>query len=461
VTQAAVPGSFRDPSGFLFTRDGTLYRQVNQIHAEQYDLLLSSGLYHALVGRGLLIPHREADPKLAASAEAYRVLEPERVGFVSYPYEWSFGQLKDAAKATLQIQGVALEHGMSLRDASAYNIQFHRGHPVLIDTLSFEKLREGMPWVAYRQFCQHFLAPLALMSRRDVRLGQLLRAHLDGIPLDLATRLLPWGSRLRPSLLLHLALHARSQRRHASTAVEASKRRRPFTLRAFRGLIDSLEGAVGRLSWAPERTAWSDYYAESESYSPRSMAHKRELVGAFLDEARPRTVWDLGGNVGLFSRLASSRGIATVTIDADPSPVEANYRQVVADGDERLLPLWVDLTNPSPAIGWENRERPSLLERGPADLAMALALVHHLAIANNVPLDRVASFLRRVAARWLVVEFVPKSDPKVRELLASRQDVFGGYSQEAFELAFAERFEIRRREAIEGSARTLYLMQAR
>ena len=207
-----LAGSFRDPSGFVFERQGELYRQVNVIHAEHYDHLVASGLYDHLVRSGLLIPHQEVEIPASEPTRAYRVLKPERIDFVSYPYEWSFGQLRDAARVTIKAQAAALDHGMSLRDASAYNIQFQRGHPLLIDTLSFEKLPEGSPWVAYRQFCQHFLAPLALMSHRDVRLGQLLRIHLDGIPLDLAVRLLPWRTRLRPSLLLHLFLHARSQR---------------------------------------------------------------------------------------------------------------------------------------------------------------------------------------------------------------------------------------------------------
>jgi hypothetical protein len=221
VTGSALPSSFRDPSGFVFVRDGVLYRQVNRVHREHYDRLMASGLYERLATDGLLVPHEEDDAVPAAPDLAYKVLRPERVPFVSYPYEWCFGQLKAAALATLAIQRTALDFGMSLRDASAYNIQFLQGKPTHIDTLSFETLREGEPWVAYRQFCQHFLAPLVLSRYRDARLGQLSRVHLDGIPLDLATGLLPWRARLHPPLLLHLFLHARRQRRHERTSMQS------------------------------------------------------------------------------------------------------------------------------------------------------------------------------------------------------------------------------------------------
>lgn len=453
-----LPGSFRDPSGFVFRRAGRLYRQVNRVHREHYELLMRSGLYEALTGAGLLVPHQETDePGLTDDAD--RVIRPEMLPFISYPYEWCFGELRDAALATLRIQKMALAHGMSLRDASAYNIQFRDGRPMLIDSLSFERLPEGRPWVAYRQFCQHFLAPLALMAHRDVRLGQLLRIHIDGVPLDLAARLLPRPARWRPSLFLHIVWHARSQRRHAG-APTSPRRERSFSLRAFHGLIESLESGVRKLRWSTGRTTWSGYYEEAQSYLPEAFEHKKELVTKMMDEVAPGDVWDLGGNVGVFARIASERGIPTVCIDADAAAVELNHRRLVERGERNLLPLVGDLTNPSPAIGWENRERQSLAERGPADLALALALVHHLAIGNNVPLRHLAGMFEGMCDA-LVVEFVPKEDPKVQLLLANREDIFPGYTRDAFESAFAERFEIQRREEIRDSLRTLYLMRRR
>ena len=459
---SVLPSSFRDPSGFLFVQEGTLYRQVNLSFREQFDALSSSGLERALVEAGLLIPHEEVDISHAAGPGAYKVLRPEPVGFISYPYEWCFGQLKDAALATLATQAMALDHGMSLRDASAYNIQFHRGRPILVDTLSFEKLRPGEPWMAYRQFCQHFLAPLALMAYRDVRLGRLSQIHIDGVPLDLATELLPAWVRLSPPLFLHIFAHARSQRRHArdSHTDGAAKSRRAFSVQAFRGLIGSLRKAVAGLSWKPKNSSWAGYYEEAESYRPEALQHKKSIVATFLEATTPRSVWDLGANTGLFSRLASDSGIPTVAFDLDAAVVEANYRTVVDRAERDLLPLVMDLNAPSPDIGWANQERNSIADRGPVDLVLALALIHHLAIGNNVPFERLAEFMRRLCS-WLVVEFVPKTDPKVQELLSHREDVFHGYTQEGFEEAFDRYFVTQRREPIRDSERLLYLMQGR
>lgn len=452
-----VSGSFRDPAGFVFTRDGVLYRQINEQFRASFDELSSSGLYDALVDRGLLIPHETVDVEPADPTTAALVIKPERVSFISYPSEWSPGQLRAAAIATLEAQQLAMEHGMSLRDASAYNIQFHRGRPVLIDTLSFEPLVEGRPWVAYRQFCQHFVAPLALMHHVDVRLSHLLRANLDGIDLDLAAKLLPASTRVRMGLAVHIHAHAASQRRHAGDADAVSKAR-AFSPQAFRNLITNLLSTVRKLEWEPPPSAWRDYYAAKESYSDESLEHKEQLVAKVVSEVAPRTVWDLGANTGRFSRIAAAAGADVVSAEFDPSAVELNWRQVVENRDTHILPLWVDLTNPTPSQGWAHTERESLTDRGPADVALALAVVHHIAIAGNVPLPDVAEWFASLCER-LVVEWIPKDDPMVKRLLASREDIFDGYTTEGFEAAIAPHFTIEQREPLRGSVRTLYVLR--
>jgi ribosomal protein L11 methylase PrmA len=460
MAEGALGGSFRDPSGFVFRRGGVLYRQVNRCYAEDYDALMASGLHRRLVEQQLLVDHEEVAPPEPAAPERHRTLRPELVPFVSYPYEWCFGQLKDAALATLRIQREALQHGMTLKDASAYNIQFHRGRPLLIDTLSFRRHRDGEPWIAYRQFCQHFLAPLALMSRVDVRLGQLLRVHLDGIPLDLAASLLPRRTWLRPGMALHLWLHARLQRRHAR-ASDASPppSPRPIAKSALLELLRGLERTTARLDWRPEGTVWADYYA-GDSYEAAALDRKKELVAEHLAALAPRRVWDLGANTGVMSRIASGRGAHVVAFDVDPACVERSWRDVKERRDENLLPLLLDLVNPSPAIGWANRERASIFERPAPDAILALALVHHLAIANNVPLPQVAATFAQLAEA-LVIEFVPKGDPKVRQLLASREDVFPDYTREGFEAAFQRDWRLEAADRIAGSERTLYRMRRR
>lgn len=457
MTPEKVAGSFRDPCGFVFRRDGQIFRQINRQGAEAYDLLMSSGLYENLTRAGLLLRHEEVSSH--ATSAAYKTIRPEMIDFVSYPWEWSFSQLKDAALATLQIQKTAFKAGMSLKDSSAFNIQFRNARPVLIDTLSFEPLCEGRPWVAYRQFCQHFLAPLALMSRCDFRLLQLFRVNIDGLPLDLASRLLPRRTWFNFALLTHIHLHARSQSYYADKTTAKSQPAR-MSRSALLGIIDSLESGIAGLELPHQTTEWGDYYSDT-NYSGTAHAHKLELVASFLDRAAPTgLVWDLGANTGVYSRIASQKRLQTIAFDIDPLAVEKNYRQCRRAGDENLLPLLLDLTNPSPALGWENRERYSLLERGPADTVMALALIHHLAIANNLPLDRLAGFFAGIC-RSLIIEFVPVEDSQVQRLLATRENIFPEYNSEDFERHFAAFFTIVSRERIADSGRTLYLMKKR
>ena len=461
----ALSASFRDPSGFLFKRDGIFYRQVNQLYAEEYTRLMDSGLYAKLVKAGLLVAHTESDTSKepgqvfgpADKQLGFKVLCPEVVPFISYPYEWSFGQLKDAALVTLSIQKRALKLGMSLKDASAYNIQFLKGKPTLIDTLSFETYKEGEPWVAYRQFCQHFLAPLALMAYRDVRLNQLLRVHIDGVPLDLASTLLPVRTRWNLGLASHIHLHASAQKRYANVVVSEARGTRKMSKDALFALIESLRGTIQKLEWKPAGTEWADYY-RANNYTDTAFEHKKVLVGDWLTRIEAKTVWDLGANTGIFSRIAAETGAKVISSDIDPAAVEVNYRLVKENKEDKLLPLVLDLTNPSPAIGWNNQERDSFIQRGPADVILALALVHHLAISNNVPLSRVAEFFA-ACGQWLIVEFVPKTDSQVQKLLRSRVDIFSEYTQAGFKKAFGEWYTVKESSSVRDSDRSLYLMQ--
>ncbi|MFH1788177.1 MAG: SAM-dependent methyltransferase [Candidatus Altiarchaeota archaeon] len=454
------PASFRDPSGFVFEKDGVIFRQINQSYSKEYDLLMQSGLYDTLVESGWLIPHEEVTKQSSdSSGSAYKTIKPTRIPFISYPYEWSFNQLKDAALLTLNVQKKALEYGMSLKDASAYNIQFLNGKPVLIDTLSFEIYKEGKPWIAYKQFCQHFLAPLSLMKYRDVRLGQLLRVHQDGIPLDLASRLLPYRTYFTLPILFHVHLHSSSQRHFSAKTFDKKKIEGKMSLWKLSSLIDDLSSFIQSLNWNPRHSQWSDYYCD-DSYSPDAIEHKKEIVASYLERIKPRTLWDMGSNTGLFSRLAGKQGINVVSFDSDPACVELNYLGCADENEVNVLPLLLDLTNPSPNTGWANQERLSLVDRGPSDAVLALALIHHLAIANNVSFHKIASFFKDIC-EWLVIEFIPKSDPKVQRLLSTRQDVFTDYSKESFEDSFKEFFEIEKSDKIQSSERILYLMRTR
>lgn len=452
-----LPASYKDPSGYVFRYKNKIFRQINPVYKKNYDLLIKSGLYKKLTDEGLMVTH---DEKTSSKPDknAYKIIEPRLIPFISYPYEWSFTQLKDAALTTLEIQKIALTHGMSLKDASSFNIQYLSGKPVFIDTLSFEKYNEGSPWVAYRQFCEHFLNPLALASYVDIRFIKLLELNIDGIPMDFAVKMLPFKSRLRIPLLLHIFFHAKSYN-NSNIQKTVSVNKKTFSRNSLLGLIDNLEDGIKSLNWNAGASLWSQYYTDTDtfSYEDSSLISKKTLVEKYLKYVKPKVVWDIGGNTGMFSRIAQKLGIFTVSMDNDPIVVEQNYRSVKNNKEKFLLPLWIDLTMPSPSLGWDNNERDSLYDRPHPDTIMALALIHHLAIGKNIPLSKLAVTLSTLC-KSLIIEFVPKNDEKVQILLRSREDIFSDYNTSAFEKAFSRYFEIKEKKGITGSGRILYLM---
>ncbi|HET6745480.1 MAG TPA: SAM-dependent methyltransferase [Candidatus Limnocylindria bacterium] len=412
----------------------------------------------ALIAERLMVEHETVDISQAISPGASAVIRPRELPLISYPYEWCFGQLREAALLTLQLQQRALSAGMRLKDASAYNVQFDGGRPILIDSLSFEKGDAAEPWPAYRQFCEHFLAPLALIAYRDPRCGLMLRDFIDGIPIDLAAGLLPWRTRLRGGLLAHVHLHAGAQRRSAAAGPSVDHRQpRRMSATGQEAILDSLRRTIEGLRWQPSGH-WVQY-GHQTSYSEAGAASKRAIVERMLAGTGAGVVWDLGANVGTYSTVAAGDGRQVIAFDQDASSVEHHWRSLSSDARASVLPLVMDLSNPSPSLGWALEERRSLVERGPADVIMALALVHHLAIGNNVPLDRVASLFARLGRR-AIVEFVPKGDPMTDHLLAARKDVFPGYTIEGFREAFGRTFRILDEVPVEDSMRTLFLLEA-
>ncbi len=446
--------SFRDPSGFVFAENGKIFRQINLSYKNEYDKLMGSGLYKELADKGLLVRHKEVSHSTVGK-EAYKVIQPQKIDFISYPYEWSFSQFKDAALLTLEIQKIAMKHGMSLKDASAFNVQFDKGKPVFIDTLSFE-IVNSKPWVAYKQYCQHFLAPLSLMAYTDVALANLLRAKIDGIPLELTAKLLPKHTKLKFGLATHIHLHARSQQKHASST-KGSIETKTISENALKGIVSNLLSTTKKLKWKHDSTEWGEYYTFT-NYNDKSFTEKKKIIENYIEKTNPKSVWDLGANNGLFSRIASDKGILTVAFDIDPVAVEANYQQVKRNREEFILPILMDLTNPGPALGWAHKERDSLEQRGPADMVFSLALIHHMAISNNLPLTLVADYFAQLG-KYLIIEFVPKGDSQVNILLATRKDIFPNYNEKGFEEAFKTRYNVIQKARIKGSKRTLYLMK--
>ncbi len=292
------------------------------------------------------------------------------------------------------------------------------------------------------------------MSYTDIRLNQLFRVYIDGIPLDLGAKLLPRKTRFKFSIFAHIHLHAKSQKKYEDKAIEKKSRISKFKLLA---LIDSLETTVKNLKWNPKGTEWADYY-DITNYSSDAFKCKKDYIEEFLESINPDSVWDLGANTGIFSRIASEKNIPTISFDVDPAAVEKNYQICKEKNETNILPLVLDLTNPSGGIGWANQERMSFIERGPVDAVFALALIHHLAISNNLPLINIAEFFSSIS-KFLIIEFVPKSDSQVKKLLLTREDIFDKYDKENFEKDFKNYFNIRKCLKIESSERYLYLME--
>ncbi len=447
--------SFRDPDGFIFFVGKTLYRQVNEGGQSDFDFLMSSGLYQELIKKEMLVSHKESLKRLALSEDVYKVIKPQIIPMLTYPYEWSFSQLKDAALLTLDIQEIALKHGMNLKDASAYNVQFIGSSPIFIDTLSFEKYKEGEPWVAYRQFCQHFLAPLSLMAQKDLRFNLLFANFIDGIPLDLASKLLPAKSKLNPSVLTHIHLHALNQKRMADKKV--NKRKFKMTKFQMISFVDNLKSAINGLKIKNNQTEWGKYYSFT-NYSNKALKEKGLIFDKLIKKTKARLVIDLGANTGRFSKIACQSGAYVIACDIDPLAVEIGYIEAKKEKNGQLLSMIVDLTNPSPALGWANEERKSFNQRVDVDCVVAFALIHHLAISNNLPLDLIAKYFSSLG-KWLIIEFVPKQDSKVKILLQNREDIFSDYTKEGFEKAFLKYYKITEVKKIKGSKREIYLME--
>lgn len=446
--------SFRDPSGFVFEKEGVLYRQVNLIFKESFDHFISSGCYTALVAKGLLIPHQEIEGNLTGSPDYYKTLQPESLPFISYPYEWSFDMLKDASLLTLQMLKEAIHYGLILKDATPFNIQWYQGKLIFIDTLSFEKYNKEEPWVAYRQFCECFLSPLLLMHYAKTSLQELQLAYPKGIPLAVTKSLLPFKSRLSLHIYLHIHLHARVSSRKTNEAKSAAK----FSKQKMLNLITSLETLIMKLQAPHLQTTWSDYYDEA-AQRMTYLENKKEIIRKWVNNLTGvKTAADLGANDGVFSKLLSAQSIYVLATDFDPLCINNLYKEIKKNKELLIQPFVLDLSNPSPSIGVNNNERVSFLQRAKVDLVLALAVIHHLAIGENMGFEKCAELFSHTG-HHLIIEFVPKEDDKIQLMLYQRKDIYSFYTPANFEAAFSQYFRIKEKQAIPDSLRTLYLFE--
>ncbi|OGG06490.1 hypothetical protein A3B48_00280 [Candidatus Gottesmanbacteria bacterium RIFCSPLOWO2_01_FULL_40_10] len=452
------PSSFRDKSGYVFrTQSGLIIRTVNKIYQEDYDHLIKSGLLNELFKNNLLVSHREEEvgKYFPGDSSIYKILAPRKIPFVTYPYEWSLSQLKEAALLTLKAARLALKYGMILKDASAYNVQFVGTKPVLIDTLSFEKRKKNNPWPAYRQFCQHFLAPLALVSFRDARLINLSGDFIDGIDLDMAVNLLPRRFMLNIHLFIHLYLHSKGQKLLGKKSPEKINPG-PVDSNKIANLFESLEQAVNSCGKKKASGFWAQYYSDN-NYSVTALEYKKKIIADAFKKTSKSVAVDIGANTGLFSRLVAKNSRYVISLDSDPDALDVNFNLAQQKGIGNILPLFADITNPSPAIGWRNLERQSLIERLPGSNVLALAITHHLYFSNHLSFLSQADFFNSFAES-LLIEYIPDSDSQVNSLIGMRTLDLSTYSEKQFTGDFGKYFRIIKRFPVNQSKRVIYLM---
>ena len=452
------PGSFRDPDSRVFYVGDAVYRALSTDGLDDYRALQEAGLLEdpRIVATELVDDPPELGARLVK--ETAGVLRHERIPFVSYPYEWTFSMLKDAALLQLDLLLAALERDLVLKDSTPYNVQFRGARALFVDVGSFERLRPGEPWAGYRQFCMLYLYPLLLQALKGVRFQPWLRGSLEGIAATEMRGLMSARDRFRRGLPTHVFLHARFERRYADRGGEVREdlRRAGFRKALIVANVRKLRALVQRLRWDPPAGVWTAYGAHN-SYSDADVVRKEDFVRDAARACSPPLVWDIGANNGRYSRLAAEHARTVVAIDADQGPLELLYRELRDEGDERILPLTIDLADPSPGLGWRGLERGALAGRGRPDLVLALALVHHLTISANVPVREVVDWLAGLGSA-LVVEFPTREDPMVKKLLApKREGLHPDYELGHFERCLAEAFTIDRSERLGSGTRVLFL----
>lgn len=451
LTSLAEPGSFRDRDSRVFVTQDGVFRALSARGLADFEALRATKLFGRATQDGKLVATELTDqrpPDGILPEPAAGVLKHERIPFIAYPYEWTFGMLRDAALLHLELIDAAMGEGLTMKDASPYNVQFTGALPVFADLGSFEPLRRDEPWIGYRQFCTLFLYPLMLQAYRDVDFQPLLRGSLEGITPPEAAALLP---RRGKGILTHVRLHARLERRQGDESVRDVRKEMSsagFKSEIVRANLRKMHKLVTRLAWKTPKTAWTDYADNNRGYDATDRAAKEAFVRAAAARTQPRLAWDLGTNDGVFARVAAEHAQHVVASDFDHATVEHLYRELKAEGNRAILPLVVDVCDPSPARGWRNAERQTLLQRGRPDLTLSLALAHHLSITRNVPVRELVDWLASLGGTH-VVEFPLREDPMVQRLLAAKRDEsHPDWELEHFEACLRERFDVHEREAL-------------
>ncbi len=463
------PGSYRDRDARVFFDDaGRVCRALSDHALNEWNALQQTRFFRQAIDHGNVVRTEQAERSehglIDPSTPWSGLLKHETIPFVSYPFEWSFGMLQDAALLYLDLLTAALDESFTLKDGTAYNVQWVGTRPVLIDVVSFERLAAGQAWTGYRQFCQTFLYPLLLQAYKHIPFQPWLRGCLDGISPQDCWSLMSYRDFFRRGVPSHVFLHKWLQSRRELDERDSKQALSTagFNTEVIRHNVRGLQRLVRGLRWTPPESTWSDY-AETNRYSSDDRDRKECFVRSVVQSRRWKLVWDVGCNTGQFARIAAENSEQVVAIDADPPTIERLYQSLKSQSDARhtpILPLVNDLVDLPGGLGWRGRERQALFDRGKPELTLCLALVHHLVIGRGVPLRDLLDWFAELGTS-LVIEFVAKEDPQVQRLLHGRRDNDSDYDPLVFERLLSERFEVIRSESLGSGTRRLYFAQAR
>lgn len=459
------PGSFRDRHSRIFYLEGTILRGLSQKALQNWSCLSGTGFFQRMMAEGKVIKTERIDLELSFSGlplkEWAGVLRHEAIPFISYPYECSFGMLKDAALLQLELVLSALEEGMILKDSSAFNVQWQGTRPVFVDVGSFEQLNAEEPWVGYRQFCQMFLYPLFLQSYKDIPFQPWLRGNLEGIESAHCKNFLSFRDWFRPGVFMHVYLQAKAQAKYGQTnkAIKQELRTAGFHPSLIRANAKRLDKIIRGLVWKRTDSEWADYVAR-HSYADNDHKMKIDFVRRVIHAHPWDLVWDLGCNTGLFSRIAAENARYVVSMDADPVVIETLYQTLKKEQNTRILPLVCNLADASPSLGWRGTERKSLPSRGKPNLTLCLALIHHMVISANIPLNEFIEWLASLGSD-LVIEFVTKDDPMVHRLLRDKDDQYDDYQLDWFKHCLSSLFSVVQKQKLASRTRLLYFCSSK
>jgi len=454
----AHSSSFRDPSGYIFTDNNKIKRLINPIYFNQYNALTTSGFFDNLIKNRLLIGHNEV-----SKTDDEIIIEPEQIPFITYPYEWSFNMYKEAALLTLKLQKYSLEHGFSLKDASAFNVTFHKGKAVFIDTLSFDFYIEDSPWRAYKQFITHFIGPLLLARFHGAQQLKLMSNFIDGIPVKMISSMLPFKTKLNPLLYSNIHLLAKLEDKH-NEDYKGEAKIASLSKKGQLNIIESLYDYIKKLE-LKEQSEWGNYY-DKINYTDEAFIKKSVIINSWINAIKPKKIVDIGGNDGTFVRRIDFEIKNALVCDIDNNAVDYNYKTMKLNKEQFMLPFVLDVLNPSASIGLNNKERDSFLNRikdFAPDITLALAVIHHMSLSGNVPFRNSAQFFSTFS-QYLIIEFPKRNDSWVQRLLKSKgefENHFSFYSIENFEIAYSEFFTITEKTPIVDSDRVMYLLKVK